>query len=378
MAEILGPQTILSRALPEGVDATELAKFAIRGNYTWADAVTEMSAAIGQFNQDFVARWGYLFSVTEDDWMEYPNGGSVTRAKAITDVSKPDDVHSDTKGHMIGLIPYGNAIGGTWRFFRDARQAQLEAMVRAALLQHEDRLEFELLNRLFIDDEIAVGAAGYNVPFVLTTGTVDWVPPKRDGKDFASHTHYNGFDSDASPAKTFTDVLNYLVEDVAEHGHQPPYTAVISRTDIATYEALGKAVEWVAPIISTVDRGGATSGAQFFAGYTPQLMNGVVGFYKSPLGLVELRPTYRVPTGYAAVFKSYGQNDPRNPLAIRVHPNQGFGVFITSEVAPNSANFPLGKLTIEAEFGVGVGMDRTNGALGYLSTSGNWTDASIS
>lgn len=375
MAEILGPQTILSRALPEGVDGTELAKFAIRGNYTWQDAVTEMSAAIGAFNQSFINRWSGMFYITEDDWVEYANGGTVTRAKAITDVSNPDAISGETKGHMIALTPYGNAIGGSWRFFRDARQPQLEAMVRNAIAQHKDRLEFELLNRMFIDDEIAVGSVGYNVPFVLTTGTVDYVPPKVDGKDFASHSHYVGVN--VSTPKTFADLLNSLVETVAEHGHQAPYTALIAREDINTYKGLAKYVEYTAPIVSVVDRGGATTGSQYYGSYTPMLTEGVVGYFDADLGMVELRSSYRIPTGYAAVYKSYGNNDPRNPLAIRVHPRQGFGLFITSEVAPNSANFPLGKMTIESEFGVGVGMDRTNGAAGLLVAGGAWADPTI-
>ncbi len=376
MPEVLGPQTILSKALPTGVDAATVAQVMLRDGSDFGAFLNDLALAIGDFNQGFVEKWGGLFSITDEPYLEYPDGGAVTRMNALTDVSDPDAVHSTTAGHMLDIKPYGGALGGSWRFFRDARRAQLEAMIRTIMRQAEDRLEWELLNRLFVDTEYAVGTAGYNVGLVRTGGNVSYTPPKYAGRDFTSHTHFYGFDSDTAPIKTLADVLDSLADSVAEHGHEPPFTAIVARADFPTYRGLANYVDFVAPVIQMVDKGGATSGASFFATGQPAIANGVAGYYQAPAGLVEIRATGRVPTGYAAIYKSYGQNDPRNPLAVRVHPNQGFGAFIVSEAADNR-QYPIQKVTIEMEFGVSVGVDRTNGAVGYLSTAGSWSNPTI-
>jgi hypothetical protein len=124
-----------------------------------------------------------------------------------------------------------------------------------------------------------------------------------------------------------------------------------------------------------VDRGGATSGGQFFArGQRPFAL---VGYYQSDYGLIELRATARLATGYAGLVKSYGQLDSRNPLAVRVHPQVGFGAYVVPETTPDD-DYPVKQLDVEFEFGVGVGMDRTNGAAGLLVAGGSWADATIS
>lgn len=376
MPEVLGPQTILSKALPTGVDAATVAQVMLRDGSDFGAFLNDLALAIGDFNQQFVDKWGGLFSITEEAYLEYPDGGAVTRMAQLTDVSDPDAVHSTTAGHMLDIKPFGGALGGSWRFFRDARRAQLEAMIRTIMRQAEDRLEWELLHRLFVDLEVAVGSGGYNVGFVRTGGSVSYTPPKYAGRDFSNHSHYIAFDSDADPAATFANVLHDLSDTVAEHGHEPPFTAVVSRTDFPTYRALSNYVDFVAPVIQMVDKGGSSSGASFFATGQPAISNGVAGYYQAPAGLVEIRASGRVPTGFAAVYKSYGPNDPRNPLAVRVHPNQGFGAFIVSEAADNR-QYPIQKVTIEMEFGVSVGADRTNGAVGRLNTAGTWENPTI-
>lgn len=378
MTEVLGPQTILSRALPTGVDATELAKWSLRRGYTWQDAMGEIATALGEFNQRFQAKWGWLYSITSDLMVEYPNGGTVTRAPAITDVSKIDLIHGTTLGHMIDLKPYGLGMGGTWRFFRDARPAQIEAMVKTLIQTHADRMEYELVNRLFIDDEVAVGSAGYNVGFVTSSGSVVYTPPQYDGLPFSGHSHYVGYN--LSTPLTRADMLDGLAQHLAEHGHTAPFDAVVSYADRSAYRALANFVDYTAPVVNIVERGGATTGPAFYGQYNPVVTaDGILGYYQSPAGVVQVRASGRVPTAYAAMVKSYGNNDPRNALRIRVHPDQGFGLFISSERSANSsADFPINKMTIENEFGVSVGSDRTAGVVGYLVAGGSYADATIS
>jgi hypothetical protein len=55
----------------------------------------------------------------------------------------------------------------------------------------------------------------------------------------------------------------------------------------------------------------------------------------------------------------------------------GFGAYVVPETTPDD-DYPVKQLDVEFEFGVGVGMDRTNGAAGLLVAGGSWADATIS
>jgi hypothetical protein len=318
--------------------------------------------------------WGWLAFVTEELAMEYENGGSVTPSPDITDVDDIDPTHGTTIGHMIDLRVYGEAIGGTRRYFRDARSAKIMATIKTIVRKLRWRYEQKLLTRWFTNTEYAIGSAGYNVPFVRGTGgSVDFAPPAYDGEAFTtSHDHYLGFN--VSTPKTFADVYNGLAETLQEHGHTEPFTAVIARADIATHTTLTKWVEVVAPIIQVIDRGGESSGNQFYAAGSRDF--GQVGFFQSDYGLIEVRATARVPTGYVGLAKSYGNNVSNNPLAIRVHPESGFGASVRPETAPDD-DYPLKKLNIEMEYDIGVGMDRTAAAVGYLVAGGAWSNPTI-
>lgn len=373
MAEVLGPQTLLNRALPTGWDGSKLAQWALRDGVTYGELANQLSLALGDFNQEMVNDWGWLFFLTEEMGMEYENGGTVTEMPEITDLDKPEALHGTTIGHMIDLRAYGQGIGGSKRYFRDARSAKINAAISTLVRRARWRFETKLLTRWFTDTENLIGSAGYDVPFVQGGGNVAFAPPAYDGEAFdSSHTHYLGLDSGS---KDQDEVLNEMAETLQEHGHNPPYTALVSRADVASYMALTAFVEVVDPVVQMVDRAGATSGNQFFA--TGQRPFGMLGYYQGQYGLVEVRFSARVPTGYAGMVKSYGQLDVRNPLAVRVHPVTGFGCYVVPETTPDD-DYPVKQLDVEFEFGVSVGGDRTNGAAAYLVGGGTWADPTIS
>jgi len=376
MAEVIGPLTLLNKALPTGVDGTRIAEWQLRDGLTYAELVNTMALAIGAFNQEMVARWGWMFSLTEEIFMEYPNGGSVSEMPEITDVDDITTLHGTTLGHMIDFKHYGRAIGGSKFYFRDIRSAQVMAAVRNLVLEGQWRFEKKLLTRFFTNTENAIGSSGYDVPFVRGTGgSVDFAPPAYDGEAFAtSHDHFLGVNDDTlSPA----DSLNQMAETLQEHGHEAPFTALVSRTDIASYTALTKWVEIVEPVGAPmmIDRGGETSGNQMFV--TTNREMGKIGYFQSDYGLVEVRASYRIPTLYSGMTKSYGQLDARNALAVRVHPDVGFGLYLLPETT-NDDKYPIKKVDVLQEFGIGVGQDRTNGAVAYLVSGGVFANPTIS
>lgn len=376
MPEILGPMSVVQRALPTGVDGTKLAEWQMMEGTTFGTFVGQLGAAVGAFNQELAQRWGYLFGLSEDFIVEYPDGGSVTELGEITDHSDRDPVMGTTIGHMIDLKAYGGAVGGSKRFFRDARMAQIQSTIATIMHQARWRFEKAVFTRLMTDTENAIGSAGYDVPFVKGGGSVAYTPPPWAGKTFtSSHSHFLALNSGAS--KTFANVFNDLAETLAEHGHSAPFIAHVSVADVETIAALTKFVQFVAPVITTIDRGGETSGNQLYANGQPVVFGGTIGYYQSKHGLIELRASNRIPTGYVNMIKSYGQLDTRNPLWVRVHPQVGFGAVIVPETTGDS-QWPVKKVSIEFEFGVGIGQDRTAGANCYLAAGTTWSNPTIS
>lgn len=375
MAEVLGLRTIIAKALPTGVDGTRIAQWQLRSGKSYRQWVSEAATALAGWNAEMARMWGWLYGLTEEIMMEYPNGGSVTPMPQLPDTDRIEPKHGTTIGHMIDLIAYGDAMGGTRRYFRDLREAQADADLQRIILSAQWRFEQAILTRWFTNTENSVGTSGYDVPFVRGTGgTVDFAPPAYGGEAFTtSHNHYLGVDSDNLG---YDDALNQLAETLQEHGHNPPYNAMVSRADIASYYALPDFIEPLPPNVMVVDRGTTTAdtGAALFAREDREF--GRVGSFNSEYGVVVLRATNRVPTKYLGMCKSYGQDNPRNPLAIRVHPDVGFGAYIIPETSIDD-DYPLKQIDVEFEFGVSVGRDRTNGAVAYLVSGGAWANPTI-
>lgn len=375
MAEVLGPMTLLNKALPTGVDGTRLAEWAMIDGITYGELANQVALALGDANQMLANKWGWLFSLTEELMMEYEDGGTVRPMDELTDVDKPVPIHGTTIGHMLPLRYYGQGIGGTKRYFQRTRSAIIRAAISAIVRRGIWRFEQLLLTRFFSNSEEAIGSAGYSVPFVRGTGgNIDYAPPAYEGETFdTTHNHFDGYN--LSTPLTFADMLNGMALNLQHHGHEPPYRAIVSRADIASYGALTKFVEFVNIPGVFIDRAGATTGPQFFRNGTIEY--GHFGDFQSNSGLVELWATGRVPTGHAGMTKSYGQLDGRNGLAVRVFPGQGFGMAVVPETTPDD-DFPIKQLDVTAEYGIGVGMDRTNGVAGFLVAGGVWVAPTIS
>lgn len=379
MTEVIGYQTILSLALPTGVDGTKLAQWQLKDGKTFPEVAQLIATSLTGLNQEFTNKWGWLYFLTEEIMMEYPDGGSVTKMPIVTDTDDIDPIRGTTIAHQIDLLVKGDAFGGSKRFFRDMRSAQLVANIKRITDSAKWRFEYDLLYRWFDSTETLIGTTGYNVPFVRGTGgAVDFAPPAYDGEAFTtSHTHYLGIDTGTYG---FGDMLNQQAEHLQEHGHDPDdngYTAMVSRADVASYYALPDFVRPISGRVDLIDRATTTAdtGAAMFS-RTPR-KPGLIGWFESQYGTVEVLATNRIPTGYSGMVKSYGQLSEQNPMAIRVHPQVGFGVYVVPETT-NDNQWPLKKVNVEFEYGVGVGRDRTNGTAAYLVAGGVWADPVIS
>lgn len=380
MSEISGVLTQLNNALPSGVDGTRLAQWMLRDGRPYNEIRADIAAAFNNLNAEILTNWGDMVFITTEDHMEYPNGGSVSDLDDITDLDEVDAKKGTTVGHMLDLRVKGGAIGGTHRFFRDARSAVLTASVRDITQRGRNTFEKALLNRFMTDDSNSLGSSGYDLGFCDASGTITYTPPAVGGEEFAStHTHYVGVDDDT---KDYDDLLNELAEHLQEHGHTPPYTAKVSTANVASYHALDHFVKPVSDTVVVIDRGSETTGNRYFEHgqvMVPTMSGGghYIGRYISPYGEMMLYATARIPTGYAGLYKSYGINNEKNPIAVRIHPDVGFGFYLSEEPSRDE-KFPVKKIRVEIEYGVSCGRDRTNGVAAYLVSGGTWADPTIS
>lgn len=380
MADIQGVLTTLNNRLPDGIDASRLAQWLLRGGRSYSDVRTDVANAFSGLNEEILLNWGDLVFVTEDDHMEYPNGGSLTPLPVVTELDTPQTYKSETIGHMIDLLVRAGSIGGTWRFFRDMRENVLLANIRDMVQRGRNALEQHVLQRCLTNIENPLGSSGFDVPFAnASPGTLKYIPPAYNGKVFAdTHNHYLGFDSGSS--LTLADMLIGLAETIHEHGHYPPFVAYVSEADAKDYRLLADFIRPVDASVTFVDKGAATTGANFYStgvvGGTNLGGGRFIGGFSTPFGDVELRATSRIPSRYAFMYKSYGINDPRNPIALRVHPSTGFG-FRIREYPSNEIQYPVSRIDIEIEYGISCGMNRTSGAAGYLVNGGTWVNPTI-
>ena len=376
MADYTGVLTTLSHALPTGLDATRLAQWRLRNGRSYEQVRADIAAALDGVNSDILSAWGPLVHVTTDDYIEYQDGGGTGDMIDVTDLDRVEAKRGETKGHMIDLREKGDAIGGTEKFFRDARESVITASVAGMVQRGRNTLEKAILTRAMNNTVNAIGSAGYDMPFANASGTVAWTPPAYGGKNFASsHDHFIGYDSGS---KNLGDVLTGLTATVHEHGHPGPFHAFVSEADVTPIRALNN---YVQPTRFAVDRGGETNGNRAFVsgavGGLPAVGARSIGWFDSGYGEIELFSTNRIPTGFALVFKSYGVNDPRNPIWVRVHPEVGFGFFM-KEIPSFSTTYPVKTIEVRIEYGISVGRDRTNGAVAKLVSGGSYGNPTIS
>lgn len=380
MADVRGVLTQLNHALPSGVDPTRLAQWRLKEGSSYSEFRSMVANAIDGVNGEILSRWGDLIHVTFDDYLEYPTGGTIVDMPETSDLDVLDAYKGETVAHMIDLKTREFRIASSKKFLMDVRQPVLQATVINRIQSYRNLIEKAVLTRALTNTSNLLGASGYDVGWADASGTITYAPMPFGGNTFATtHNHYIGYNSSSS--KTLADAFDGLAATLSEHGHEQPYTAYVAEADVTTIRGLTNYIRPTRQSVVTIDRGGATSGNQFFATgvveATPPAGGRYIGEYDTGYGTVILRAISRLATGYVFMYKSYGQNDPRNPIYVRVRPEVGFGLRLIEE--PSFDDFyPIKSIMAEVEFGVSVGRDRTAGAAGLVVAGGSWANATIS
>ncbi len=353
-----------NQPIPTGVDGGRLALVMLKGNTTYEQLRAMIGAGAQDFNEEMVTVWGDLFYPTEKIEVMYPNGGTLPTIIGLAPESRTQLIRGDISGHMIDRQPYGYGIGGSWRALADMTPDYILASVRAGNQMLRNLWDKALLTRFFNKTENLLGTAGYDLPFCDASATVQYAPPQWNGQVFTStHTHYTPYNTSA--AKTYADALEGTAQNISEHGIQGNYKAYVAEADVATILALTNYVRPVELMGGLLDRGGLTSGNQYYEpgefGATPTSGGRYIGAYNSGYGKLLLYATYRVPTQYGGMYRPGAQGAITNALAVNYRPGFGLGVKV-NEIPDWNTTFPLKEVDLEMEFGVSCGATRYAGA----------------
>lgn len=361
---ILGFGDLRDTALPSLIDLAELKKIELADGTTFDQVANEIRVGMQALNAELLAmpHYGGLFSVQDSVEVEYPVG-TTNGIEVATEYSTGDPKRGATTGHSLPILPYRRVLGWTFLGLRKSRRTTIDADVRSAVTDIRSGWQKSALTRFFKSTAETVGAtSGASVPFA-DGGTADsnYIPlPSPEGKTFlSSHSHYLRVSTlDLSTA------INPAIAHLAEHGHASPFEIIGSEADVATWSSLVKHPNWEGLIYrAATDRANVGDIGSYF------------GYIETDYGIARVWLSPRVPTAYFGAFKTYGEGDPRNPIRVRIDPKTGFGWNI---VSGQWVNMPLNLAVLYAEYGFGIGEDRTNGVAVKIYGSGSYTDPTIS
>lgn len=371
---VLGPRALVDLAVPTGIDGSILFQFELQNmnKYTPQEVIQRAAAAIGVVNERLAARYGGLITFKEMMHAIYRQGeASRSMTPRRNEFIAPDPAASQVIGHMIDVVGFDDGLAWTAEWLKKAYEEQIAADLAYVSDKWENRVDYDIISRMLTNTEHTIGSAGYNVGWVNgTTGNVDFVPPAYQGKQFdSSHDHYVA-QSGTTSANVQT-LLGTMIEHLRHHGHSGRLVALVSDDDLAKYSGMDRFVRILEQGITPTNN---TSDAYVATGRVEGIPGELFGLYIDNRGTVELRSHYRIPTGYVWMGKSYGNQHPKNPVAIRTT-DKGFGLrvepTITDHVQPR-----LKAVLFEGDHGVGVN-DRVNGVAGLFG-SASWSNPTIS
>ncbi len=366
---LLGNRDTRDNVILTGIDAALLEKYRLADGTTYDQVVAMANAMLSGFNgtlstDDF---WSMLLSYTDNPESRYAIGNSASMV-AHAEYSRPDPVRAEMAGHMLPLRKWDHMLGWTTDYLEEARLTDIEADLNLAIEAAGNRWRMSVLGRLLKrgDDSGAgngLSTTGLSPGFATAAAStgVDFIPPTYGGTSFTSaHEHYVTIAGGAFTTAVFTDAA----AELREHGHEPPYEFIIGPSDEAAVTALTEFLSVNEALINA----GILSAQVNFSGAS-------VGG-KRPIGAIGGFRVWVVPgmpQYYGFGWKSYGSNNPRNPLRVRLPIGQSAPRLILVRDSFNPGIVPVQNLMTQMAFGVGVA-DRTNGTARYVNHANTWTD----
>lgn len=380
MPIILGANTLIQNVIPTGVDAGYIYRFSMQRGMNPTDVLSMAAVVIGEANQYAAAQYGGLFYLTERLYATYAQGTGTRRMTPLaSEFSQPPGSTNENIGHMMFIRMYADKTEWSRKRLQHAMPEDLRADVEMKKTAWYDRVDFDIFSALFRKSEIAVGTVGKSVPWVNgTDGSVDYLPPQwRSKVHAASHSHFIRITAALSSANAVS-TIETMAEHLAHHGHTGNKLCYVGDNvaDALLTSTDKKVANFINPDFIVLS-GNAAAPVSYQPGQIEGVPGEIVCYVQTKNGLVEVRKHDRVPVllpdgstaaGHLWMGKTYGNQDMRNPLAIRVQPDMGFGLMMNPQV-DKSVNPSLESILFEAEHGVNVN-DRTNGVAAQIASGG--------
>lgn len=349
-----------------GVDFSRVLNFQNRQGLTGQRIITQAYAAIGGVNQALINKYGDLLYITTADTVIYRTGETTrTKTPRKAEFARGDSVRTNRTGHSLPLTDYEDVLDWGEIWLRDAKQSDVDDDLQLMSERWQNRVEDDVLSRMFVNTEFPQGA-GFDVGWAVGTGVnVPYVPSPYSGVTFdATHTHYKWASSVSSAA--VQTLMETAVGELRHHGHSGNLTALVSEADVSTYVGMSKFVA-LQPAGFMIVPGNGSASVQVAQGTVSGMPGELFGYLNTSKGIVELRYYSRIPTGYFFMSKSYGQNNPANGLALRVHPDIPFGMR-PNPVIDRTLTPVMEGIKLVATHGVGINK-RLNGVACYFAGS---------
>jgi hypothetical protein len=344
-----------------GIDAANVVNFQNQNGLDPSAVITRAAAALGAANEVLMRRWGPFLYLTRSATVEYREGGGGRKTPHATDFTDGDGVRGVRNGHMLPLYHYADTLAWSQAYLMTAYESQVDADIQEMVDSWFLRVDADMVNRLFSAAETPVGN-GYSAGWADgSASNVPYIPPATGSQTFDSnHTHYL-YEANSVTAARLKAELVAAVKTVREHAIAGRLTALVSDADVDTWTSVNGFVELVPEDIHRA--GDATTAAA--TGEFEGMAGERFGYVNTGRGYVELRYLEQIPTGYLWAGRSYGENNPKNPLAVRLMPNRDFGmrpeVVVTPTLTPR-----IETVSADAWYGVGVN-NRVNGAVSYVA-----------
>jgi hypothetical protein len=378
MAGVIGPRAAVDLSLPSGVDGNVILQHQMADNRSVGQLIAELASALGAVNEELFSKFSGLVHLTDSPVAFYSAGvgGSLQETPKRAEFSDANAVRGADAGHMLPLENFQDALAWSWLYLRGKRASQVSADIRVIVERWRGRVIGDVFRRIFTDTELAIGT-GYSVPWAKTaaSGNVDYIPPGYGQYEFdGTHTHFLANANSAS--SDFDTAIEAAILHLRHHGITGQLSLMCSDADIAKFAGItGKFVKIVPSGVQTVG-GSSSAPVHVTTGEMQGMLGERFGLYLSDRGpTVNLYGDERVPAGYFALYKSYGANNPNNPLAIRVYPETGFGLTMDPKGNASLTNPTLEKVLVNGTHGVGV--NRRDACVVTRMGNGTWANPTI-
>ena len=344
--------------LPPNVDAAYIEGLRTRAGVDFADVIREIDSRLGALNATIDPLLAMLITTTTEPFADgiAPIAFDVQEAGEYT-IARPQLVEGFA--HMLPIRPYDVTIGFTEDGLDNMSLPKILAQVDSAFAGYRKLYRRLALVRLFSDAEVRVDKrTTAKSPGFAGSGTGDnaFTRPYPNGAPLpGGYTHYYRVAqaSLATGIKTARERLRKWA--------QGPFDLIAPQALIDLIVAInpGNPTDGFVSAGTLLVRNSANAAeAQVDGTVYVGVLFGDIRVHLAIDDFTDLN---------IAIFKSYGNFNPQNPLAWRYDELQGRNAFVRSR-----ALFPLADAIIKQKLGIGVN-NRTGAALISIADTGNYT-----